>query len=114
MSRTRLADRPERGPLNRPPIAARVGVAPLARGGTLRGTRVVWGGRAPVRAVLDMGARVATRRHTVIRACSRRLVAAGTPKTVALIAGLRKRLTILNAMRRTHTTWQPISQPETV
>jgi transposase len=53
VSRTRLADLPELGQLNRKPIAALVGVAPLARdSGTLRGKRVVWGGRAPVRAVL--------------------------------------------------------------
>jgi hypothetical protein len=50
---------------------------------------VVWGGRAPVRAVLYMGALVATRRHTVIRTFSLRLVAAGKPKNVALIACMR-------------------------
>lgn len=99
--------------LNRKQIAALVGVAPLARdSGTLRGKRVVWGGRAPVRAVLYVGALVATRRHTVIRACYQRLVTAGKPKKVALIACLRKLLTILNAMMRTNTTWQQVSQPE--
>jgi len=88
-------------------------VAPLARDrGTLRGKRVVWGGRAPVRAVLYMGALVATRRNTVIRALYCRLVAAGKPKKVALIAGMRKLLTILNAMMRTNTTWQQTSQLE--
>jgi len=60
VSRTLLADLPELGHLNRKQIAALVGVAPLARdSGTLRGKRVVWGGRAPVRAVLYMGALVA-------------------------------------------------------
>ena len=68
---------------------------------------------APVRAVLYMGALVATRRNTVIRAFYRRLVAAGKPNTVALIACLRQLLTILNAMMRTNTQWQQISQPET-
>ncbi len=114
VSRTLLADLPELGRLNRKQIAALVGVAPLARdSGTLRGKRVVWGGRAPVRAVLYMGALVATRRNTVIRAFYLRLVAAGKPKKVALIACMRKLLTILNAMMRTNTTWQQLSQPET-
>jgi transposase len=114
VSRTLLADLPELGRLNRKQIAALVGVAPLARdSGTLRGKRVVWGGRAPVRAVLYMGALVATRRNTVIRAFYLRLVAAGKPKKVALIACMRKLLTILNAMMRTNTQWQQISQPET-
>ena len=114
VSRTLLADLPELGRLNRKQIAALVGVAPLARdSGTLRGKRTVWGGRAPVRAVLYMGALVATRRNTVIRAFYLRLVAAGKPKKVALIACMRKLLTILNAMMRTNTQWQQISQPET-
>jgi transposase len=114
VSRTLLADLPELGRLNRKQIAALVGVAPLARdSGTLRGKRTVWGGRAPVRAVLYMGALVATRRNTVIRAFYLRLVAAGKPKKVALIACMRKLLTILNAMMRTQTTWQQTSQPET-
>jgi len=106
VSRTLLADLPELGRLNRKQIAALVGVAPLARdSGTLRGKRTVWGGRAPVRAVLYMGALVATRRNPVLRAFYRRLVEAGKPKKVALIACMRKLLTILNAMMRTNTTW---------
>ena len=113
LSRTLLADLPELGRLNRKQIAALVGVAPLAcDSGTLRGKRVVWGGRAAVRAVLYMGALVAARRNVIIRAFYRRLVAAGKPKKVALIACMRKLLTILNAMMRTKTTWQQISQPE--
>ena len=113
VSRTRLADLPELGRLNRKQIAALVVVAPLARdSGTRRGTRVVWGGRAPVRAVLYMGALVATRRNSVIRVFYLRLVAAGKPKKVALIACMRKLLTILNAMMRTNTTWRQIDQPE--
>jgi transposase len=82
VSRTLLADVPELGCLNRKQIAALVGVAPLARdSGTLRGKRLVWGGRAPVRAALYMGALVATRRNPVIRAFYHRLVAAGKPKS---------------------------------
>jgi transposase len=111
LSRTLLADLPELGQLNRKQIAALVGVAPLARdSGTLRGKRVVWGGRAPVRAALYMGALVATRHNVVIRAFYRRLVAAGKPKKVALTACMRKLLTILNAMMRTNTTWRRLTQ----
>jgi transposase len=114
VSRTLLADLPELGQLNRKQIAALVGVAPFARdSGILRGKRVVWGGRAPVRAVLYMGALVATRRNTVIRTFYLRLVSAGKPKKVVLVACMRKLLTILNAMMRTNTTWQQIRQPET-
>ena len=113
VSRTLLADLPELGRLNRKQIAALVGVAPLARdSGTLRGRRLVWGGRAPVRAVLYMGTLVATRRNPVLRAFYGRLVEAGKPKKVALIACTRKLLTILNAMMRTNTTWRQIGQPE--
>jgi transposase len=69
-------------------------VAPLARdSGTFRGQRRVWGGRAPVRAVLYMGALVAARRNTVIRTFYLRLIAAGKPKNVAMVACLRKLLT---------------------
>ncbi len=107
LSRTLLADLPELGQLNRKQTAALVGVAPLARdSGTFRGKRGVWGGRAPVRAVLYMGALVATQRNAVIRAFYRRLVEAGKPKKVALVACMRKLLTILNAMMRANTTWQ--------
>ena len=111
-SRTLLADLPDLGQLNRKQITALVGVAPLARdSGTRRGRRLV-GGRAPVRAVLYMGALVAARRNTVIRAFDLRLIAAGQPRKVALTACMRKLLTILNAMMRTNTAWQAISHPE--
>ena len=113
VSRTLLADLPELGRLNRKQIAALVGVAPLARdSGTRRGTRTVWGGRAPVRAVLSMGTLVATRHNAVVRAFYRRLVDAGKPKKVARIACMRKLLTMLNAMMRSDTAWEPTSQPE--
>ncbi|MEQ1898967.1 MAG: IS110 family transposase [Vicinamibacterales bacterium] len=107
LSRTLLADLPELGQRNRKQIAARVGVALLARGsGTFRGKRGAWGRRAPVRAVLYRGALVATQRNAVIRAFYRRLVEAGKPKKVALVACMRKLLTILNAVMRANTTSQ--------
>jgi transposase len=106
LSRTLLGELPELGRLTRKQIAALVGVAPLARdSGTLRGKRLVWGGRAPVRAVLYRGALVATRWSPVIRVFYQRLRAAGKPKKVALVACMRKLLTILNAMARTGIYW---------
>src|SRR5438093_8598904 len=114
VSRTLIGDLPELGTLPRKQIAALVGVAPLARdSGTLRGNRLVWGGRAPVRAALFMAALVGTRCNPVLRAFYRRLLAAGTPKTVALTACMRKLLTILNAMMRTNTTWRHVDPSRT-
>ena len=114
VSRTLLGELPELGQLNRRRIAALVGVAPFAcDSGTLRGRRVVWGGRAPVRAALHMSALVATRRNPVIRAFYPRLVAAGKPKKVALTACMRKLLTILNVMLHTNTPWREMTQQET-
>lgn len=113
-SRTLIGSLPELGSLNRKQIAALVGVAPLARdSGTLKGKRLVWGGRAPVRAALYMAALVASRRNPALRAFYARLVAAGKPKKLALTACMRKLLTILNAMVRTNSAWQRIDHPKT-
>jgi transposase len=107
LSLTLLAELPELGRLSRREIAALVGVAPLNRdSGRRRGPRVVWGGRAPVRAVLYMGALAATRANPVIRAFFERLRAAGKPAKVALTACMRKLLTILNAMVHHDTRWR--------
>jgi transposase len=106
LSRTLLAELPELGQLSRRAIAKLVGVAPLSRdSGTMRGRRFVQGGRATVRAVLYMAALVATKRNAVIRAFYLRLVAAGKPKKLALVACMRKLLTILNVMVRTSQPW---------
>ena len=108
LSRTLIADLPELGRLSRREIAKLAGIAPLSRdSGTLRGRRFVQGGRAPVRAVLYMAALVATRRNPVIKAFYQRLVAAGKPKKLALVACMRKLLTVLNMMVRTATRWNP-------
>ena len=109
LSRTLIGELPELGTLPRKQIAALVGVAPLARDrGTLKHKRLVWGGRAPVRAALFMAALVGTRCNPVLRAFYRRLLEAGKPKNVALTACMRKLLTILNAMMRTNTAWRHI------
>ncbi len=106
VSRTLLAQLPELGTLNRKQIAALVGVAPLNRdSGTFRGRRTIWGGRAPVRAVLYMAALVASRRNLAIRAFYKRLRDKGKAPKVALVACMRKLLTILNAMIKHKTRW---------
>lgn len=105
---TLLAELPELGALSRHEVAALAGVAPLNRdSGTLRGKRAVWGGRARVRGALYMAALAATRHNPAIRAFFDRLCGAGKPKKVALVACMRKLLTILNAMLHHRTPWQP-------
>jgi transposase len=102
-----LADLPELGRLAHAQIAALVGVAPLTRdSGTLRGRRTVWGGRAAVRAALYRGTLRATRCNPVIAAFYQRLLAAGKPKKVAVVACMHKLLTILNAMVKHQAPWQ--------
>ena len=106
---TLLAQLPELGRLSRKQIAKLVGLAPMARdSGTLRGRRLIFGGRASLRAVLYMGTLVATKRNAVIRAHYQHLLAAGKPKKLALTACMRKLLTILNAMVKAGTRWNEV------
>lgn len=110
ISRTIVAELPELGSLNRRRIAALVGVAPLNwDSGMLKGRRATWGGRATVRAALYMAALVATRHNPVIRDFYKRLRAAGKAPKVALVACMRKLLTILNAMLKHRLPWSPVS-----
>ena len=112
LSLTLLAHLPELGTLDRKQIAALVGVAPYNRdSGTRRGKRAVWGGRSRVRAVLYMGALVASRHNPTIRDFYQRLLAAGKPKKVALIASMRKLLVTLNAMLKHGYPWRDMTQP---
>lgn len=105
---TLLATLPELGQLSRHQIAALVGVAPLNRdSGTMRGKRMVWGGRAPVRAVLYMAALVGLKHNPVLRRFYERLRATGKPFKVAATACMRKLLTILNAMLHQNRRWDP-------
>ena len=107
-SATLLGHLPELGTLGRKKIAALVGVAPFNRdSGTMRGRRAIWGGRSPVRAVLYMSTLVAIGRNPIIRAYYRRLVAAGKPGKVALVACARKLIVILNALLHTESPWAP-------
>ena len=99
---TLLAEVPELGELNSREVSALVGLAPINRdSGAMRGKRIIFGGRPAVRRVLYMAALVAVRHNAVIKVFYERLVAAGKPKKLALIACARKLLTILNAMART-------------
>ena len=112
ISLTLLANLPELGTLNRRQIAALVGVAPYNRdSGALRGKRAFWGGRSRVRAVLYMGALVASRHNPAIRDFYQRRLAAGKPKKVALVASMRKLLVILNVMLKHGSPWCDMTQP---
>jgi transposase len=103
---TLVALLPELGTLGRKQIAALVGVAPFNRdSGTLRGRRSIWGGRAAVRAVLYMATLTGTQWNPALRALYRRLKAAGKPSKVAIVACMRKLLTILNAILRDRSPW---------
>lgn len=103
---TLLASLPELGTLNRKQIAALVGVAPLNRdSGTLRGRRSVWGGRAEVRQALYMATLSGVRYNPILKAFYTRLREAGKTAKVALVACMRKLLTIINAMLRDQTHW---------
>ena len=103
---TLIGELPELGKLNRRQISALAGVAPYNHdSGKLRGKRCISGGRASVRAVLYMATLVATRYNGVIRAAYQRFLAAGKPKKVALVACMRKLLTILNAMVKHNRAW---------
>lgn len=102
-----LTDLPELGQLNRKQIAALVGVAPMNRdSGKLRGRREICGGRTRLRAALYMGTLTAVRYNPQLKSFYRRLLAAGKQKKIALVACMRKLVTILNAMVRDQAAWQ--------
>jgi len=105
-ARTLLADLPELGELGRRAIGALVGVVPFnCDSGQHRGQRRIWGGRTHVRNTLYMAALTATRYNPVLRTFYQRLRQAGKPAKVALVATMRKLLTILNAMMKHQTSW---------
>jgi len=99
---------PELGKLDRRRVAALVGVAPLNRdSGQMRGQRSIWGGRADVRRTLYMATLTAVRHNPVLKVHYEHLLAAGKRKKVALVACMRKLLTMLNAMAKKGSTWDP-------
>lgn len=102
-----ISELPELGKLNSKQIARLVGVAPTNRdSGTLRGKRTTGGGRVQLRNTLFMPTMVAVRHNSQLKAFYQRLVNTGKPKLVALIAAMRKLLTILNAMIKNQTPWK--------
>jgi transposase len=107
IARTLIAELPELGSLDRRQVAALVGLAPWTRqSGQWRGKSFIGGGRAAVRAALFMGAMVAARHNPALKAFRDKLVAAGKPKLVAIIATARKLVTILNAVIRDRQPWR--------
>ncbi len=108
IARTLIAEMPELGLLDRRQIAALAGLAPWTRqSGQWKGKSRIGGGRAVVRTALYMGALVAGRHNPVLKAFRDKLVAAGKPHKLAAIAVARKLLTILNAIIRDRTPWNP-------
>lgn len=102
-----LGELPEAGTLNRGRIARLVGVAPVSRdSGTLRGKRMIGGGRREVRRALWMPTLVAIQHNPTLREFYQRLIKSGKPKKAAVIAAMRKMLTLLNTMLRTNTPWK--------
>jgi transposase len=107
-ARTLLAEMPELGAIGRRQLAALVGVAPVNRdSGLMRGHRTIAGGRTAVRNVLYMAALVAIRHNPVFKAFYDRLTNRGSPKKLAIVAVIRKLLTVLNAIIRNNTPWRP-------
>ena len=107
VSRTLVAELPELGNLDRRQIAALAGLAPWTRqSGKWKGKSFIGGGRTSVRTALFMAALVASRHNPVLKAFHQRLIAAGKPKLVAIVAVARKLLTILNAMVKTNQPWR--------
>jgi transposase len=107
IARILIAELPELGNLNRREIAGLAGLAPYTRqSGKWRGKSMIAGGRTTVRSATFLGALVATRHNPVLKAFYQRLLQAGKPKMVALIAVARKLLTVLNAILRDNRPWQ--------
>lgn len=111
IARTLIAELPELGQLGRKRIAALAGLAPWTRqSGRWKGKSFIGGGRSSVRAALFMGALVAARYNPGLAAFKQRLIDAGKPKLVAIIAVARKLLTILNAVLRDKKPWRDVEQ----
>lgn len=103
---TLMSELPELGTLNRKQIAALVGIAPMNRdSGSYQGKRYIRGGRHRVRTVLFVSMMSAIQCHPKLKPMYERMVAAGKPKKVALVACMRKQLTILNVMVKNNTYW---------
>jgi transposase len=108
VARTLIAELPELGTLDNKRIASLAGLAPYTRqSGQWQGKSMIGGGRKSVRSALFLAALVACRHNPVLKAFRQRLIEAGKPKMIAVIAAARKLLTILNAILRDQKPWQP-------
>lgn len=107
-ARTLIAELPELGSLDRKTVASLAGLAPYTRqSGRWKGKSMIAGGRKTVRSALFIAAMVACRYNPVLKSFYERLVNAGKPKVLAIVAVARKLLTILNAILRDKKPWQP-------
>jgi len=101
-----VAELPELGSLNRRQTSALVGVAPYAHdSGKRKGKRTIYGGRQDLRSSLYMATLTATTKNEVIKIFYQRLIAAGKPFKVAMVACIRKLLGILNQMVKNGQLW---------
>jgi len=101
-----VAELPELGTLSNKAMSALVGVAPFCRdSGSMRGKRTIWGGRSQVRSVLYMATLSAVRHNPAIKVFYDRLVNKGKPKKTALVACMRKIVTIANSMIKNNEDW---------
>jgi transposase len=109
VARTLLAELPELGCVDRHQIAALAGVAPFSRdSGRRKGKRFIRAGRVQVRAPLYMACLVAIRHNPQLRAFYQRLRHSGKPPKLAIVAAMRKLLTVLNAMMRDNKPWSAV------
>ena len=98
---------PELGLMNSKQVAALVGVAPMSKeSGKYKGKQVTQGGRHQVRTVLFMAMMSAMQCNPKFKSFYERLVEAGKPKKVAIIACVRKMVVILNSMVRDGVMWE--------
>ena len=111
-ARVLIAHMPELGRANRRQIASLAGLAPFAcESGHWRGQRHIRGGRAVVRSALYLASWTAVRRAETFRAIYEKLVTAGKPRQLALLAVARRMLVVLNEMMRTQRKWQAVRVP---
>ncbi|WP_215408434.1 IS110 family transposase [Vibrio gigantis] len=101
-----ISNVPELGFITNKQASSLIGVAPITReSGRLKGKRMIQGGRAQVRTVLYMAMMSAIQCNPVFKATYERLLAAGKPKKVAIVACMRKMVVILNSMLRDGVMW---------
>jgi transposase len=103
-----LAELPELGSIGPKQAAALVGVAPINRdSGAHRGERHIGGGRPSVRCAFYMATLSAVRYEPGLKAFYQRLRSGGKRPKVALVAAMRKLVTLLNTLLERNQHWKP-------